>query len=234
MGALDAVRRRRKGATRAMLAVVVADGDPAPEDAEIARHADLLVAADGGAMWIERLGVTPHLVVGDLDSLDEATVSRLSLAGVRVERHPTDKDASDTELAVEAALKSGADRVVVLGAFGGSRLDHELANVLLLADPAIGTDVRLQRGSTLARAINGPGTLQLEVGVEATVTLLPVGGAAAGVTTHGLRYPLEGEPLMVGRSRGLSNVVTGEPASVSLQTGTLLVIEIRNPKEGES
>ena len=217
-----------------MLAVVVADGDPAPEDAELVRDADLLVAADGGAMWIESLGVTPHLVVGDLDSLDESTLARLSLAGARVERHPIDKDASDTELAVEAALKSGADRVVVLGAFGGTRLDHELANVLLLADPAMGADVRLQRGSTLVRAINGPGALQLEAGVGATVTLLPIGGGAVSVTTRGLRYPLEDEPLMAGRSRGLSNVVTNETASVSLQSGTLLVIEIGNVKEGES
>jgi thiamine pyrophosphokinase len=217
-----------------MLAVVVADGDPAPEDAEVVRHADLLVAADGGARWTERLGVTPHLVVGDLDSLDEAALSRLSLAGARVERHPIDKDASDTELAVEAALKSGADRVVVLGAFGGNRLDHELANVLLLADPAIGAGVRLQRGSTSVRAISGPGTLQLETGVGATVTLLPVGVGAEGVTTRGLRYALDGEPLMVGRSRGLSNVITDEPASVSLLSGTLLVIEIGNVKEGES
>jgi thiamine pyrophosphokinase len=217
-----------------MLAVVVADGDAALQDEELVRDADLLVAADGGALWIESLGVTPHLVVGDLDSLDASTLSRLSLAGARIERNPIDKDASDTELAVEAALKSGADRVVVLGAFGGTRLDHELANVLLLADPAIGADVRLQRGSTLVRAINGPGSLQLEAGVGATVTLLPVAGGAVGVTTHGLRFPLEDEPLSVGRSRGLSNVVTEEPAAVSLQSGTLLVIEIRDVKEGES
>jgi len=218
-----------------MLAVVVADGDPAPEDAELVRRADLLVAADGGARWIQSLGVVPHLVVGDLDSLDQATIAGLSGAGARVERYPSDKDASDTELAVEAALKAGAEQVVVLGALGGSRVDHELANVLLLADPALsGTGMRLQRDGTLARAVNGPGTLELEVGVGATVTLLPIGGGAVGVTTRGLRYPLEDEPLAVGRSRGLSNVVTEENASVSLRAGTLLVIEIDNAKEGES
>jgi thiamine pyrophosphokinase len=217
-----------------MLAVVVADGDPAPEDLKLVRDADLLVAADGGANWLESLGLTPHLVVGDLDSLDEATVARLTLLGARVERHAPDKDASDTELAVEAAMRAGVDRVVVLGAFGGSRLDHELANVLLLADPAMGADVRLQRGSTLVRAINGPGSLTLEGGVGATVTLLPIGAGAGGVTTRGLRYALEDEPLMVGRSRGLSNLVTDKPATVSLTAGTLLVIEIGNVKEGES
>ena len=217
-----------------MLAVVVADGDPAPEDLKLVRDADLLVAADGGAIWLESLGLMPHMVVGDLDSLDEATIARLSLEGARFERHPPDKDASDTELAVEAAVGAGADRVVVLGAFGGSRLDHELANVLLLADPAMRADVRLQRGSTLVRAVNGPGSLALEAGVGATVTLLPIGPGAVGVTTRGLRYALENEPLTVGRSRGLSNVVTDEPAAVSLTAGTLLVIEIGTMEEGES
>ena len=217
-----------------MLAVVVADGDPAPEDAELLGDADLLIAADGGARWLESLGVKPHLVVGDLDSLDEATIARLSLAGARVEQHPPDKDASDTELAVEAALRSGADRVVVLGAFGGTRLDHELANVLLLADPALAADVRLQRGRTRIRAINGPGGLTLEVGPGAIVTLLPIGAGAVGVTTDGLRYALDDEPLAVGRSRGLSNLVTDQPASISLRAGTLLVVEIGNAKEGES
>jgi thiamine pyrophosphokinase len=217
-----------------MLALVVADGDIAPEDVELVRDADLLVAADGGANWLESLGLTPHLVVGDLDSLDEATVARLTLLGARVERHPPDKDASDTELAVEAAMRAGADRVVVLGAFGGSRLDHELANVLLLADPAMGADVRLQHGSTLVRAINGPASLTLEAEVGAVVTLLPIGPGAVGVTTRGLRYALEDEPLTVGRSRGLSNVVIDEPATVSLTSGTLLVIEIGSVKEGES
>jgi thiamine pyrophosphokinase len=217
-----------------MLAVVVADGDPAPEDARLVRDADVIIAADGGARWLESLGVRPHLVIGDLDSLDEATLARLSLAGARVERHPPDKDASDTELAVEAALRSGADHVAVLGAFGGSRLDHELANVLLLADPAWAADVRLQRGTTQVRAMSGPGALTLDVGVGATVTLLPIGAGAVGVTTRGLRYPLEDEPLQVGRSRGLSNLVTDEPATVSLRAGTLLVIEIGNAKEGES
>jgi thiamine pyrophosphokinase len=217
-----------------MLAVVVADGEATPEDVELVHAADLLIAADGGARWLETLGVTPHVVVGDLDSLDPATIAHLRLAGARVEGHPIDKDESDTELAVEAAIDAGADRVVVLGALGGNRVDHELANVLLLADPALSADVRLRRGSTTIRAVMGAATLTLDVGADATVTLLPIGAAAVGVTTHGLRYPLEDEPLVVGRSRGLSNVVTQEPASVSLRAGTLLVIEVGNTKEGES
>jgi len=218
-----------------MLAVVVADGDPAPEDADVARRADLLIAADGGARWLEGHGLRPHLVVGDLDSLDEPTIERLRGSGARITRHPAEKDASDTELALEEAVASGADRIVVLGAIGGSRLDHELANVLLLVDPAFaGVDVRLQRGRTQLRAIDGPAALTIEVAAGSTVTLLPIRGDAVGVTTRGLSYGLNDGTLVMGRSRGLSNVVAEEPASVSLRAGSLLVIEIANRKEGES
>jgi len=218
-----------------MLAVVVADGDPAPEDADVAKRADLVIAADGGARWLEGQGLRPHLVVGDLDSLDEPAVERLRGSGTRVTRHPAEKDASDTELALEAAVASGADRIVVLGAFGGSRIDHELANVLLLADPAFaGVDVRLQRGRTHLRAVEGPASLTIEVAAGGTVTLLPIRADALGVTTRGLSYGLSDGTLVMGRSRGLSNVVEEEPASVSLRAGSLLVIEIANRKEGAS
>jgi thiamine pyrophosphokinase len=218
-----------------VLAVVVADGEPAPEDAAVANAADLLVAADGGARWLASLGLRPDLVVGDLDSLDRPEIERLQESGTRFVPHPAEKDASDTELAVEAAITAGADRIVLLGAVGGSRLDHELANVMLLVDPAFAAaDVRLQRGTMLARGIGGNRILAIEAGAGETVTLLPLGGDAIGVSTRGLRYALHGETLAMGRSRGLSNVVMGQPASVSIRVGSLLVIEIGTSMKGES
>lgn len=216
-----------------MLVIVVADGEPDPADAGMLVTADLLVAADGGARWIEEQGVVPGLIVGDLDSLAPATVERLAAAGSRVQRHPVDKDASDTELAVAAAVAAGADRIVILGAMRGPRLDHELANLLLLVDPALGgRDVRIVRGATQVRTVAGGATLALEARAGDTVSLLPIGGDAIGVTTRGLRYPLDGETLSLGASRGLSNVVDNTPASVRLQVGSLLVVETRQTMEG--
>lgn len=216
-----------------MLGIVVADGELAPQDAAMLAAADLVVAANGGARWLEAHGWQPHLVVGDLDSLGERDVARFSEGGVRIRRQPAEKDASDTELAVEEALAAGADRIVLLGAVGGRRLDHELANLLLLIDPALAAhDLRVVRGGTLVRGLRGAASLSLEAQVGDTVTLLPVGGNALGVWTNGLRYPVHGETLAMGRSRGLSNEVTEAPASVRLETGSLLVIEIWNTLEG--
>lgn len=210
-----------------MHAVVVAGGDLDPADAALVRGVELLIAADGGALSLERLGVRPHTLVGDLDSADPAQVARLEAAGTRVERHPVDKAASDTELAIERALADGADGVVVLGLLGGLRLDHELAALLLLADPALrGRDVRAVRGRTTVRAIHGGGRLQLAGHPGDIVTLLPVAGDAIGVRTAGLRWALDGETLRLGRSRGLSNEVIDVPASVGLTAGVLLVVEI--------
>ncbi len=209
-----------------MRVVVVASGGLAASDAAWLDGADLVVAADGGARSLDRLGRRPALLVGDLDSVDAPLVARLEASGTRVERHPADKEASDTELAVEAALREGATAVVVLGAIGGERLDHELANLLLLADPALaGVDLRVVRAGTVVRAVHAGRELVLGGAAGDLVTLLPVGGDVVGIATAGLRWALDGATLRLGRSRGLSNEVTRPPASVRIGEGTLLVVE---------
>jgi len=109
---------------------------------------------------------------------------------------------------------------------GSAALDHETANLLLLADPGYdGVRIEARRGALRIRAARGKGSLALAGPVGALVTLLPVNGDAEGVTTEGLRYPLTGETLRFGRARGLSNEVASLPAKVSVVKGTLLVFE---------
>lgn len=212
-----------------MRAVVVAGGEPAESDLRLMDGADLVIAADGGAAWLERCGIRPDLLVGDLDSVAPTLVDQLAAAGVPVERHPAAKDATDAELAVQRAVAAGADEIVVLGALGGDRLDHQLANLLFLADPELAArDLRIVRGGIVARALHAGERRSLEGAPGSLVSLLPVGGDAVGVRTSGLRFPLDGEPLRLGRSRGLSNEVLQAPASVSLERGTLLIVETAN------
>lgn len=215
-----------------MKAVIVADGEHAPADAGLLDDAELIVAADGGAEWLDAQGIAPHVVVGDLDSADPALIDRLAAARVSIQRHPVDKDASDLELGVAAARKVGADDIVVLGALGGA-LDHLLANVLLLGSTALaGRSIRLVHGSTSVRVLTGPADAELNGAPGVRVSLLAVGPAAEGVTTRGLRWRLAAERLEPGSSRGLANVVETAPAGVSLATGRLLIVQVAGGGKG--
>jgi thiamine pyrophosphokinase len=211
-----------------MRAVLVANGDPDPADVRWLGDADLVVAVDAGAGWLAAFGRRPDALVGDLDSLDPALVAALEADGVTVERHPAEKDASDTELALAHVLRRGATSVVLIGAIGGERLDHEIANLLLLASPMdAGTrpDLTAVRGGTRVRALRDADRAVLDAPPGTLVSLLPVGGDAHGLVTSGLRYPLNDESLPLGSTRGLSNVVVAEHPSVRLRAGTVLVIE---------
>jgi thiamine pyrophosphokinase len=186
---------------------------------------DLVIAADGGARHAGALGRRLDLWVGDGDSIGEDELEALARDGVPIRRSVVDKDESDTELAVLAALDAGAPRVTILGALGGARLDHELANVWLLGHPRlVGCDIRLVDAAVRVRLV-GPGRVDLGGRVGDLVSLLPYAGDAAGLATEGLRYPLRNESLRSGPSRGLSNVRVADDASVFIESGRILVVE---------
>lgn len=217
------------------MAVVIAHGDVAPADRELVAGAQLVIAADGGALALERWGIVPHLVVGDLDSLGAERAAALEQRGAKVIRFPVAKDASDLELAMRYALESDADDIVLLGILGGERVDHALVNVTLLADPAYrALGIRAVYGETQLRAVHAGETLTLRGPVGSTVTLVPLRGEVRGVTTRGLRYPLADGTLHFGKSLGLSNVVATLPARVSIEHGVLLAIEIAKEATHES
>ncbi len=189
------------------------------------RAADLVIAADGGARRLLDLGITPHYLVGDLDSLPRETVTRLAAAGCQLQCHPADKDATDTELAIALALDQGATDIDLVGATGGARLDHSVANILLLAaDWPAGVRLRLVEAAATALVLRAGQSVDVSGTVGDIVALLPLAGAARGITTCGLQYALAGEDLAFGRARGVSNVMTTPVASISLAAGVLLVI----------
>jgi thiamine pyrophosphokinase len=233
------------GAGPAGRALVVADGDVPSRRAldaawpEWNREIDLVVAADGGWDKALSLGLRPHLLVGDADSLPEARFAELAAEGVPIERSPADKDESDTELALLAALRRGATHVTILGALGGLRFDHALANVGLLELPGPGTAVELLDGSTRIRLIRAPAADGGGVSCDLSgrkgdlVSLLPLSVPAVGVTTDGLLYPLRDETLPAGPARGLSNVRIAAEASLMLRHGHLLVVETKTDQSDQ-
>ncbi len=208
-------------------AIVLANGtldDPARLRRRVAAWGPAeVIAADGGVNCAAQLGLRPDVVIGDLDSLHPETRASLTQAGARLHPSPAEKDETDLELAVRLAVAGGAQQVAILGALGG-RLDMTLANVLLLADDRLaGARVELWNEEQTAWIIRPPGG-ELLGQVGDTISLVPLGGPAAGITTHNLAYPLKGESLLVGPARGVSNLVRAVPAAVDLAAGWLLAV----------
>ncbi len=206
------------------LVVVVAGGAPPPVDAvrDLPRDAPV-IAADGGLENALALGLEPLAAIGDFDSVSPEALEAAAADGVRVVRHPEAKDATDLELALDAALALSPDRIHVLAGDGG-RLDHLLAALLLLASPKYAS-VRIDAvfGRARVHVVRGERVLEGELGDM--VSLVAVNGVAEGVTTDGLEYPLVGETLEPGSSRGVSNVFTNDLARVGAERGVLLAIQ---------
>ena len=195
--------------------------------------ADLVIAADGGLRWAQKLGVQVDVVVGDMDSVEGAALAEAEAGGAEIARHDPDKDATDLELALRLACDRGASSITLIGGHGG-RLDHFLGNIALLAALPKGVQAQALMGQTEIFVTHGHGIsgtgkqdekLVLSGKPGQLVSLIPWGGDAAGIKTEGLRWPLAGETLLLGTSRGVSNEVTSTQASVSLESGTLLVIK---------
>ena len=208
-------------------AIIVANGalrDPESARA-VVRSGDLLIAADGGAHHCRALGLNPHVVVGDLDSLSPAVRAQLKGTGARFEIHPARKDETDLELAIRAAMTQGAQEVLILAALGG-RWDQSLANVLLLAHPDFAAlSLRLADGPDSLWIVRDRVTVRGAPGD--TLSLLPLAGDVEGVTLTGLEYPLDGGVLRAGFTTGVSNVLTAPEATISIRRGVLLAVHTR-------
>ena len=188
--------------------------------------ADQIIAADGGARHCLAVGITPAVVIGDFDSLDEAFLDHLQAQGVKLVRYPVEKDFTDLELAIQYAVLQGAKELIVLGALG-ERWDQTIANLLLPALQALrGVTINLVDGTQTVRLLQGGGRMVVRGKPGDTLSLIPLSEQAAGISTQGLRYPLYGEALYLGSTRGVSNELTDETAFINLEQGLLLCVVI--------
>lgn len=187
---------------------------------------DLVIAADGGTHHCLGLGIRPQIVIGDLDSVREEELEALSASGTEIITYPERKDFTDLELALLEAQKRGADKVLVLAALG-ARWDQSLANILLPA-ALPGLRISLVDDHQEIHFIRPGETLEIAGQRGDTVSLIPLSGDADGITTHGLEYPLHREMLQFGSTRGVSNVMLGNQASIKLGVGLLVCAVIHH------
>ena len=194
------------------------------------RPGDYLVAADGGLHHLEALGLRANLVIGDLDSAPPELVSRAQAAGAEVRRFPGEKDQTDLELALQAVMERGCRRILIAAGLG-SRVDQTLGNIFLLGLPELDLcDVRLDDGTVEVFLVRDKGHISGSAGDS--VSLIPLSASVSGVSTTGLRYPLQDETLQAGRTRGISNEMLGESSSIRIKEGRLLCVHRRKGVEG--
>ena len=184
-----------------------------------------VVAADSGLHSAIDLGLRVNLVIGDMDSVDHAVLVAAEVNGVMVQRVPHDKDATDTELALLAAVAHGA-RHIVLVTGGGGRLDHQLGVLSVLQHPALrNCAVTALWDTARMQLLRGPDLCTIHGKVGDVVGLVAQSGAATGVTTNGLKWALNDGVLEAHSSRGVSNELNAPTATISLATGQLFVIQ---------
>ncbi len=214
--------------------VIFANGEM--EDAtaagELILPGDTIIAADGGAQYCMQLGITPDVLIGDFDSIADDALEGFRHAGAQIIQHPARKDFTDLELALQYAHSIGSREILVLGALG-ARWDQTLANLLLAASEGF-RDIRIKlidgeqeivllREGIAHKVTGKPGDI---------VSLIPLNDDVHGISTGGLEYPLRDEPLLFGATRGISNVLLDDSATITLKQGALLCVIIHLKNRG--
>jgi thiamine pyrophosphokinase len=208
-----------------MTAAIICNGHIADYEfhARLVEGCSLVICADGGACHAKRMGINPHVILGDFDSCSREFAE--GFLGVKIVEYPSEKDETDTELAIQYALSSGEKHIMLLGATG-TRLDHTIANLGLLM-------VIAQRGGT-GEIINEQNRAFLITdnavvkGKGTQVSLIAYCGDVKGVTLKGFKYPLNDFTLEMGSTRGISNVLEEETGEISIKEGILLAVLARD------
>jgi thiamine pyrophosphokinase len=207
-----------------MKALIVGSGSLYEADflKEKYKWADLVIAADGGALHLDNAGLVPHVLMGDFDSLPGPVLEKLRRnENVEIIKFRPEKDFTDTELAIDIALERGADEISLVGACG-TRLDHTVANIhLLYKILKSGAKGCIEDENNQVLLIDDSITLYRRENYK--VSLVPLPPFVKGITTTGLLYPLDDDTFAFGIGRGISNEFEDEKATVSIKEGLLLV-----------
>ncbi|GCE30542.1 thiamine pyrophosphokinase [Dictyobacter alpinus] len=203
---------------------------PGPKVQAVLQTADLIIAADSGAATALDYGHIPAVILGDFDSLPEHLIEELQQQGSQLIRASVHKDETDTELALIEARQRGASTITILGAFGGSRIEHSLANVFLLTG-FHDIPVQIIDGPSTCWLLSGPASSSISGQSGDFVSLFPMTMEVTAITTANLAYALKGENLRFGTPRGISNELLESQATVTIDQGQLLIIHTSREQE---
>jgi len=201
-------------------------GDP-PPGSVLAQLPDnpYVIVADSGWEHAVALGFIPDVLVGDMDSIRPQHLEDARRGGVEIIEYPSDKDFTDTELALSTGHDRGFIDITVISG-GGDRFDHLLAmmhSLLPYARPP--TEIVCHLAHARIDFVAGGYSIGLAVDIGETISLIPLGGDATGVTTTGLTWNLSANTLSATSSRGVSNITKSTVVEISVTTGLLAIIQ---------
>ena len=186
---------------------------------------DILIAADGGAIFLESLGTVPEVVIGDMDSLSESKLKLLQKQGIELKQFPVDKDKTDGELALDYCYNNDFSQVIILGAVGG-RIDQHLANIFLMEYAhKLGMETVI-REPDLEMGIITPDKCKKTFKEKqfSRLSLISLNSKVTGLTIKGCKYEIEDECIYRHKTRGISNQITQNLSEIEIKTGLLLYI----------
>lgn len=193
---------------------------------QLLEKADEIVCADGGLRYLDMLDMLPSIIIGDFDSVDQSLLDKYKHQGVSLEQFPIRKDATDSELTIDYVISRKPSQVTLIG-MTGARIDHGLANILMLRKffdkdiPAVILDDH-------NKIYFGRGNMTIQGSVGEMLSIIPISKELHGVKTIGLDYPLNDEILYNDRSRGVSNVIKTGEVKINTVLGDFLIILSRD------
>ena len=185
---------------------------------------DLVICVNGGTRHALALGLSPDLVIGDLDSLRASDQEAVKQVKAKLIKHPSEKDKSDLELALDHAVGLQPSEILIIGALGGARFEHAFINVLLLKIP-LGKDIPARIIEERQEILMAKKEAALSGAIGDYLSLFALTEEVRGITTEGLKYPLNNESLYYASSLGLSNELTSSQVKVNFQSGLLLLVK---------
>ncbi|MDO8754139.1 MAG: thiamine diphosphokinase [Anaerolineales bacterium] len=216
--------------------IIFANGNlPDPDKAHaLLRESDFIIAADGGTHHALALGRTPNIIIGDLDSAT-FDLRPLTEKGTQVIQFPKDKNETDLELAIQHALTLNPEQIIILAALGG-RLDQTLGNIALISDSFIlhPSSFILHLDDGIEEVFFCRDECKINGTVGDIVSLIPWQGEVTGIVTTGLKWTLQNETLYPQKTRGISNEMLNDTATIQIKSGLLLIVHRRIDKQGDS
>lgn len=203
-------------------ALIIGNGEEVKKKIIDGIDCDYVVCADGGLEKAKKYGIVPDLIIGDLDSLAPHVLKEYE-KNVPLEKFPSEKDLTDMELAIEAAVSKGYKRIVLTGATG-TRLDHTLGNIMLMEKyQKAGVNISIIDNNNEIKMISDDGELYIEAKEGRYISIIPLTDSIQGLYLEGFKYPLTNVKVQRGSTLCISNQVKDEAGKVKLRQGKALV-----------